>query len=303
PSVVDPADGRVWTANARVVDGEALALVGDAGYANGARARQIRNDLFAREQFSEADLLAIQLDDRALFLERWHRLLQEAAAASPDADLQALAAAARDWEGRASPEAVSYRLVRAWRLKLIDRLREGLLAPATVALGEDFVMPDLPQFEAVAWPLLQERPAHLLPRRYDSWEALLAEAAAEVRAELEEHGPLQARSWGERNTARICHPLANGLPGFLRGPLCMPADPLPGDNNMPRVQSPSFGASQRMVVAPGRESEGLAHMPGGQSGHPLSPFWGAGHADWVAGRPSPFLPGPAVHTLKLRPEM
>jgi penicillin amidase len=137
PSVVDPADGRVWTANARVVDGEALALVGDAGYANGARARQIRDDLFAREQFSEADLLAIQLDDRALFLERWHRLLQEAAAASPDADLQALAAAARDWEGRASPEAVSYRLVRAWRLKLIDRLREGLLAPATVALGED----------------------------------------------------------------------------------------------------------------------------------------------------------------------
>jgi len=303
PSVVDPADGRVWTANARVVDGEALALVGDAGYANGARARQIRDDLFAREQFSEADLLAIQLDDRALFLERWHRLLQEAAAASPDADLQALAAAARDWEGRASPEAVSYRLVRAWRLKLIDHLREGLLAPAMVALGEDFVMPDLPQFEAVAWPLLQERPAHLLPRRYDSWEALLAEAAAEVRAELEEHGPLQARSWGERNTARICHPLANGLPGFLRGPLCMPADPLPGDNNMPRVQSPSFGASQRMVVAPGRESEGLAHMPGGQSGHPLSPFWGAGHADWVAGRPSPFLPGPAAHTLKLRPEM
>src|SRR5690606_40002393 len=108
---------------------------------------------------------------------------------------------------------------------VVERLREGLLAPATVALGEDFVMPDLPQFEAVAWPLLQERPAHLLPRRYESWEALLAEAAAEVRAELEEHGPLQARSWGERNTARICHPLANGLPGFLRGPLCMPADP------------------------------------------------------------------------------
>ncbi|HLS83572.1 MAG TPA: penicillin acylase family protein [Arenimonas sp.] len=303
PSLVDPESGRLWTANARVLDGEALALVGDAGYANGARARQIRDDLFAGEQFDEAALLAIQLDDRALFLARWHALLQASAADAADADLQALAAAARDWEGRATPEAVSYRLVRAWRMAVVERLRDGLLAPAMVALGEDFVMPDLPQFEAVAWPLLQERPAHLLPRRYESWEALLAEAAAEVRAELEAHGPLSARTWGERNTARICHPLAAGLPGFLRGPLCMPAEPLPGDNNMPRVQTPTFGASQRMVVAPGREAEGLAHMPGGQSGHPLSPFWGAGHADWVAGRPTPFLPGPAVHRLQLQPEM
>jgi penicillin amidase len=42
-------------------------------------------------------------------------------------------------------------------------------------------------------------------------------------------------------------------------------------------------------------------MPGGQSGHPLSPFHGAGHADWAAGRPTPFLPGPATHNLTLAP--
>ena len=81
----------------------------------------------------------------------------------------------------------------------------------------------------------------------------------------------------------------------------MPAEPLPGDAMMPRVQGPAFGASQRMVVAPGHEEAGLMHMPGGQSGHPLSPFWGAGHDDWVRGRPTPFLPGPATHTLQLRP--
>ena len=33
----------------------------------------------------------------------------------------------------------------------------------------------------------------------------------------------------------------------------------------------------------------------------LSPFWGAGHDDWVHGRPTPFLPGDAAHTLTLRP--
>ena len=56
-----------------------------------------------------------------------------------------------------------------------------------------------------------------------------------------------------------------------------------------------------MVVTPGREDEGILHMPGGQSGHPLSAFWSAGHDAWVEGRPLPFLPGRAVHTLRLLP--
>jgi penicillin amidase len=42
-------------------------------------------------------------------------------------------------------------------------------------------------------------------------------------------------------------------------------------------------------------------MPGGQSYTPLSPNYGAGHADWVDGRPTPLLPGPAKWTLTLRP--
>jgi penicillin amidase len=70
---------------------------------------------------------------------------------------------------------------------------------------------------------------------------------------------------------------------------------------MPRVQGPTFGASQRMVVAPGHEEAGSFHMPGGQSGHPLSPFYLAGHRDWENGAAVPFLPGAAVCTLELRP--
>ena len=81
----------------------------------------------------------------------------------------------------------------------------------------------------------------------------------------------------------------------------MPADALPGDLNMPRIASPTFGASQRMVVSPGHEEDGIIHMPGGQSGNPLSPFWAAGHEAWVKGEPTPFLPGAAEHTMTLRP--
>jgi len=83
--------------------------------------------------------------------------------------------------------------------------------------------------------------------------------------------------------------------------LDMEARPLPGDTHMPRVQSPGFGASERLVVSPGHEAEGLFQMPGGQSGHPLSPAYRAGHDAWVEGRATPLLPGPAVSTLRLIP--
>ncbi|WP_123770528.1 penicillin acylase family protein [Vulcaniibacterium tengchongense] len=292
---------RAWTANNRVVDGALLARIGDGGYANGARARQIRDALFAKPRFAERDLLAIQLDDRAVFLERWWRLLGERARAGGTPALRELADAAAHWSGRADVGSTGYRIVRAWRLAVHERLLDGLAAPARAALGDGFALPDPPQFEGVAWPLVARRPPHLLPRRFPSWEALFEDAAREVRDELRARGPLAQRTWGERNTAAICHPLAAALPGFARGLLCMPAEPLPGDTHMPRVQRPDFGASERMVVAPGHEADGIVHMPGGQSGHPLSPFWGAGHRDWAQGRPTPFLPGQPRHELRLRP--
>jgi len=186
-------------------------------------------------------------------------------------------------------------------VQVLTRIQDGLMAPAQVALGKEFVMPDLPQLEGVAWELMTQQPNHLLPRKFADWNALLADAVRDAVSELEKKGPLAQRRWGERNTAAICHPLAGALPSLLKRFLCMPADALPGDSNMPRVAAPDFGASERMVVSPGHEADGIIEMPGGQSGNPLSPFWGAGHEDWVHGRATPFLPGKATHTLALNP--
>ena len=302
PRVVDPPAGRLWTANARVLDGADLARVGNGGYALGARARQIRDDLAAKPKLGERDLLAIQLDDRALFLQRWWKLLQDETATAKTPALRALSDAAAKWDGRADAASTSYRIVRAWHRAVQARLLDGLTAPAQAALGKDFTMPDLPQFEGVAWPLATQRPMNLLPRKFASWDALFEDAAVEVRDTLAKDGPLARRSWGERNTARICHPLSMVLPGFAKRLLCMPFDQLDGDTDMPRVAAPDFGASERMVVSPGHEADGILHMPGGQSGNPLSPFWGAGHEAWVKGEPTSFLPGPAMYTLKLEPE-
>src|SRR5690606_36152819 len=217
PTVASPTADRIWTANARVVDGAALATIGDGGYALGARAAQIRDALRARERFDERDLLAIQLDDRALFLERWHALMLERARARDLPALRTLADASADWSGYASIDSTGYRLVRAWRVEVSERIAQGLLAPARAALGDDFARPPLAQLEGVAWPLVSQRPQHLLPRPHATWDALFEDAAAAVRDDLAGQGPLSARSWGEANTARICHPLAQLLPGALRG--------------------------------------------------------------------------------------
>ncbi|MFC0679605.1 penicillin acylase family protein [Lysobacter korlensis] len=300
PAVVAPASGRLWTANSRVVDGAALDHLGDGGYADGARAAQIRDNLFARESFNERDLLAVQLDDSTKFMQRWWELMQSAAARAQTPALQALVAADPNWSARADTDTVSYRIVRAWRQQVHNRIATGLLAPARERMGAEVPEIRLPQFEGVAWPMVTERPAHLLPAKFSSWDDLFEDAAKELQAALAEKGPLDTLTWGERNTAKICHPLADALPSLVRSRLCMPGDPLPGDTvGMARVQSPDSGAAQRMVVAPGREADGIIHMPGGQSGHPFSPFWGAGHDDWVHGRPTPFLPGPALHSLQL----
>ncbi|MET0328994.1 MAG: penicillin acylase family protein [Luteimonas sp.] len=312
-----PDTDRLWTANSRVVDGEDFARIGNGGAALGIRAWQIRDGLQARDRFTEQDLLAIQLDDRAILLSHWRDLLADVAGDADDGSaLQALAAASSDWNGHAGIDSAGYRLVRAWRLAVHARIADGFIAPARTVLGSGFETPDLPGFEGTVWPLVEQRPAHLLPRRFactadtqhgsctpvaDGWHALFEDAARDVRDTLAAEGPLRERTWGERNTAAICHPLAPAIPLVGKRALCMRSAPLPGDGTVPRVQGPAFGASQRMVVAPGHEAEGITHMPGGQSGHPMSPYWGAGHDDWAQGRPSPFLPQATTHTLHLVP--
>ena len=306
PRVVDPPSGRIWTANARVVGGEKLAKVGVGGYDLGARQGQIRDLLLGTEKAGEGDMLRIQLDDRALLLARWQELLlgvltPEAVARDPRrAEARRLVEA---WGARASVDSVGYRVVRAFRERVRGFALDPLLAPAR-ARDEKRLRPgNAPnaRWEGPVWALVTERPAHLLDPRYRSWDALLLAALDETVAELTKDGrPLAERTWGERNTTLIRHPLARAVPQ-LGSFLNMPPLPLPGDNHMPRFQSPTAGASERFGVSPGREELGYFHMPCGQSGHPLSPHYADGHAAWANGERTPFLPGPAVHVLTLVP--
>lgn len=301
PRIENPADGRLWTANNRTVDGDALALLGNGGHDLGARAQQIRDDLRARADFTPGNLLDIQLDDRALLLTRWQKLLQRTLADSTAPSLQQLRQLTKSWRGRAAVDSVDYRLVRAFR----TQVAATVFAPFAARVKQrypDFSWPGENSAEAAVWMLVRAQPANLLDPKYRDWHALLLDAAQHVADDLgKQPGGLAARSWGDYNRSEIDHALSPALPGWLARFIDMPHQPLPGDNNMPRVSAPGFGASERLDVAPGHEDRGILELPGGQSDNPLSPYFGAGHDDWVKGRPTPLLPGSTEHTLVLLP--
>jgi penicillin G amidase len=304
PRIVDPASGRLWTANARTIDVDSwLAFLGDGGYDLGARAAQIRDDLLALQTATPGDMLSIQLDDRALFLTRWRDLLLGLLDDAAIADHPSRAQARKlieHWSAHAAVDDAGYRIVRASRQQIRKDVFESLTATARQRFPQTQFAPSA-QFEGPLWQLVTQRPMHLLDPHYASWQAALLGSIDRALDGLQkECKELSRCTWGEANVLHMRHPLSPSLSLAGRW-LDMPAQQLPGDAQMPRVQGAAFGASQRLVVSPGHEAQGSLQMPGGPVDHPLSPFYGAGHDDWARGKPTPLLPGAAKHTLTLRP--
>ncbi len=297
PRLLDPPAGFAWSANARVVGGESFARIGDGDYAAAARARQIRDRLAALANATPADMLAIQLDDRADYAARWQPVLHRALGLAGETEAAQLVAG---WSGHASVGDAGYRLLRDFERRVSARAFRMLAAPA-IARWPDYDWRAPERFTEVAWRLLESRPPNLLDPRFADWDAWLADVAQRSARELPAGcANLADCRWGEFNAVRIRHPISEAVPVLGRW-LDMPTQALPGDWSVPRVQSPGFGASERFAVSPGREAQGYFHMPGGQSGHPLSPFYRAGHSAWVRGEATPFLPGEAAHVLALEP--
>jgi penicillin amidase len=179
------------------------------------------------------------------------------------------------------------------------------LLSACVKINPQFTFFDyaqaVPQYEAPLWQLMTARPSHLLDPRFRTWDELLLAAADAARDQLvADGGTLGEKTWGHLHQTDIRHPLSGAFP-FLASWLDMPPREVPGDINMPRFQIGNLGASERMVVSPGREQEAIFEMPGGQSGNPLSPHYRDQYNAWCEGKPTPFLPGPVVESLTLAP--
>jgi penicillin amidase len=305
PRVVNPPSGRIWTANSAVVEGDMLAVIGEGGYADGIRARIIRDRLHAIEQATPADMLAVQLDNSALFHRRWralllHEVLTPHVMQSDSRRAEFRRLVENSWTGRADVDSIGYRLVRSFRAS-VSRAVYGMLNSIVRQHDPNFDFGRANRSEGPLWDIVAARPGHWLDARYPSWDALFIAAVDETIRELTPNDEsLNEQTWGAFNRAIVTHPLGSAIPLVGRW-VNMPDDPLPGDIYTPRAHSPRAGPSERMAVSPGREHEGIMHMPTGQSGHPLSPHYRDQHRAWVDGTALPFLPGEPVSRLTLTP--
>jgi penicillin G amidase len=293
----------IWNANNRMVGGTEFAKLGDGGYDRGARARQIRDDLRSLRSATERDMLNIQLDDRALFLERWHnQLLSTLSRPGALSNGERLEFRRRlgDWSGRADVGSIAYRLVREYREEVARRVFEPISdAVKNIYPGFSY---DFLKIEDPLWSTINSQPVNLLNRKYESWNALFLSAADSVIQKIKARKDGYSHyTVGDKNATRIQHPIGAAIAPL--GPwLNMPVDQLPGDRfDMPRIQAPSFGSSLRMAVSPGLEKEGYLIMACGESGNPVSPHYRDCHEAWVTNTRTPFLPGVATHKVLLQP--
>ncbi|MBL4601243.1 MAG: penicillin acylase family protein [Emcibacteraceae bacterium] len=292
PKVNNPDHNRLWTANSRVVTGEFLEKLGTSSYDLGARAQQIRDDLFALDsEVSETDLYDIMFDDKAVFLSRWQQQLVSVLENTGDDAFAPYLEHIINWGGRADKNSVGFRLVRDYRHQVYETLM-GSLTSVCVEYNENCNYDRATnQWEGPLWQLVTKMPDGWLPTGIDNWQYFFEKQAFDAWEEIiTGETQLDNYTWGERNRASIRHPLGAAVP-FLGQLTDMPNDPQSGDTeNMPHIAGIVTGQSERIVVSPGYEENGIMNLPAGQSGHPLSPYYGAGHKDWMAGSPTPFLP-------------
>ncbi|MCC4797238.1 hydrolase [Enterovibrio norvegicus] len=303
PSRVNPKDQRIWTANSRAVSASQHRRFGDGGYALGARSEQIKARLFEKNVFDIDDFYQIQLDNEALFLTRWQGFLLGVLKTDPDLfseDIKEI----EGWQGCACADSVGYSLVKRYRDTLIDQL----FAPIESQLAAQNLSLALieRQLEPALWQLVQAQADSWKPLGTANWNVFFTTTYIDMRAQLmvdmtgHETGSLKALRWGDVNRLQIQHPFSQQIP-VLSNLLNMPDVEGFGDRFMPAVQGKHFGASQRLIVQPGDEVNGVLTLPGGQSGHPLSPFYRSGFGEYANQESTPFLPGSVLHQIEFIP--
>ncbi len=302
PQRINPESGLLWSANHR--KGDIPVLQGGA-YPPGARAFQIRERLLTLRDSTPEDHLAIQLDSQSPFLRRWQELLLrvlDEPRAREEARHQALHSVVAGWDGTASADSAAYLWVRLFRDDVYQHVLRRFL-PGADELLEDLDMrqpgPERSLFEEPVWRIVHEQPPFLVYKDFDSWnDELLSRVSTIMSDRPDDPG---AYDWGEENRAMIRHPIGESLP-FVRRWLDMPDAPMHGDFEVPRASRRQFSASNRTVISLDGHFQGIFHMPSGQTGHPLSSYYGAGHDDWAHGRPTPFQPGEPRSVMELVPD-
>jgi len=302
PKILNPSSGVLVNANQPMnLADRALGYDSAPGY----RANRISERLAALGRVDEGELLALQLDTQAGFYRYYHNLAVDALNAAGDQmspERETLVRYLQSWDGRAETTSLGLPVIVEFRRLLLDRVFSPLLSSCH-RIDPTFKY-HWHLADRALQQLLSSRPPELLPDpdRYATWDTFLIHVLEESKDRvLDEQGveAIEELRWGHGGAEPVAHPLSGGLP-FLALWLDMPTVTLPGCTECVRVARQG-GATQRLVVSPGLENRAILHMPGGQSGHPLSPHYRDQHLAWVEGRATPLRVENVRHRLDLIP--
>jgi penicillin amidase len=304
PRLTDPAEGFLATANNRTLGRDYPHVIAH-NYAHGYRAYRIIQRLRALNSATELSLLDVQLDTRSEFYDYWRDLALSVTGepARNDPALRDAEQAIRAWDGKMDAGSLGIGLLVRFR----QRLAETVFAPVVErcrSLDPEFNYA-WREMETPLRAMLDRRAPETLPSAaHKDWTGLIRSVLRASAADLKlEYAvtTLMELPWGKINRITVRHPISNAAP-WLSWLLDMPAAESSGcATACVRILGNGHGASERLVVSPSDPRAALLHMPGGQSGHPLSPNYGDQQKAWQLGFPLPFLAGPKVHRLELVP--
>jgi penicillin amidase len=305
PRIIDPPEGILVSANDRRLGKNYPYVIGHQ-FSNGYRAYRITRQLTQMPKIGEWAMFDLQLDTESEFYVFYQQLAlnsltPEAIAAQPNL------AEARDyllaWDGRADAGSLGFALLVEFRKQLIGTVFTPYLAASRQA-DKNF---------SYAWTyidtplqaLLNEKLPQTLPdaAHYRDWDGFILGQLKHSIQLVQARQPgvaLMELNWGRLNKVKQAHPFSKALP-VLSDLLDMPGEALPGCAFCVRAAGPDFGASERLVVSPGHFEDAILHMPGGQSGQPLSPYYRDQQNYWLKGLPLPLTAGKPEHLLLLRP--
>ncbi|WP_340123349.1 penicillin acylase family protein [Methylobacter svalbardensis] len=307
PRVIDPPEGILASANDRRLGKNYPYVIGHQ-FGNGYRAYRITQKLTPLPKIGEQAMFNLQLDTESEFYVYYQQLAltiltKEAVARQPEL------AEARDyllaWDGRADVDSLGFALLVEFRKQLVEAVFTPLLSASRDA-DKNFSY-SWSYIDTPLQALLNEKPPHALPdaAHYRNWDDFILGQLKHGLQQVQAQHPgvaLMELNWGRLNKVKQAHPFSKALP-ILSDLLDMPGEALPGCAFCVRAAGPGFGASERLVVSPGHFEDAILHMPGGQSGQPLSPYYRDQQDYWLKGLPMALTAGKSEHTLLLQPHI
>jgi penicillin amidase len=326
PTVFDPPDGILATANARVTPNpNAPATPPAAGspvsavpvapptapavqppeltleWGDPYRNERIWKWLEPKDKLTQQQMLTLQTDVYSEFDQEFAQRLAYGIdhAGRVDARLRQAADLMRSWDGAVTVDSAPAAIVASARAVFLSML----LKPK---LGDDWQLYRWAESNFASEQILMNEPAAWLPPDYKTWDDFLADMVRQGLAQADAPGDLRQWRYGYMRPVDVEHPLYGLLPWF-KSWTGTGVQPQSGDGTTVKQVHRTFGPSQRFTIDWSNIDGATEDITMGESGDPLSAYYRDQWPYWYGGTTFalPFsdsaVAAATAHTLRLEP--